>query len=475
MSKKNAARRAVAYSRYSRLAGRDADALITLDQQDDTIDDVAAGAGTKIVARFSDESKSGGTLNREGFQNALAMIERGDADTIIVSRLSRFARSVPDTLATLERIHAAGGSLIAGDLNVDNRTASGRLMLTLLAAFAEFERELKREDWLVATTKALDKGVKIGRAPVGYVKQKREKLVVDDARADLVRECFELRAAKRPWREVREHWHARTNEWRAIPSLASMIRNRTYLGELHYGDRIVEDAHEPIVDLDTFERAQGDVEHRHLRGPRGEGSLLAGIVYCGSCGRRMTTGKGGAKRKSDGVQRAIYVCQRRQGKGTGTCDRPVTIGRDKLDEYVETRFLEWAGGITAETDTSDDDAKIVALDERESRLEDRRARTSAKLADLDVDESTIIDALAALDAELAATRAERDEFVAHRKVAGVRSSVRGDWPEFDVQARRRLISSGVERIVVVPATTPDGKVDRHAAIESRVSIEWRRD
>lgn len=477
--------RAVLYGRYSRLGTRDRASLITLDQQFDEATKIAKAKGSKVVAREQDENRSGGSMNREGLQRALAMIDSGEADTLIVSRLSRLARSVPDTFSILERVAEANGRVIAGDLDIDTSTPHGRLMLTLFAAFVEFERELKRSDFAEATSRSLDNGVKIGRAPVGYVKETRSRLVpVAEATDEQVKKAktrreygdavvavFEMRAARKPWREVRDRWHEITGEWKAIPTLVSIVSNRTYVGELVYGDRVEVDVHPALVDRETFDAAQTEPGDAKLRAPRGEGSLLAGVVYCGTCGRRMTSGRSGG---GNGGQ-PVYVCQRRQGKGNGTCAAPVSIARERLDAYVVERLLDWAGDVADETTTSPDDEAIRDLDERERRLEDRRAAVSSKLADLDVEVETIADALAVIDAELVAVRDERAEYVAHRKVAGVRSTIREDWPTFDQQQRRLLISGGIDRIVVSSTRGPDGKVNRHAPVEDRVSIVWRRD
>ena len=459
--------RALLYGRYSRLGTRDRAALITLDQQFDEGEAIAKRHGLPIVARYQDENRSGATLNRPGFESAMRAMEAGEADTMIVSRLSRFARSVPHTFDALERIADANGRLIAGDLDIDTSTPTGKLILTVMAAFVEFERELKRADFAEATSRSLDNGVKIGRAPVGYLKETRSRLVKDDALAPVVKECFAMRARRAPWREVREYWHSKTGDWKSIPSLASMIRNRTYLGELVYGDRVEVDVHEAIVDRDTFNAAQTTDEEK-LRAPRGEGSLLAGVVYCASCGRRMTPGGSGGH----GV--GIYACQNRRGQGDGEkCPAPVTIGREKLDAYVTEQLLAWAGSATVET--SDDDVEIERLSDVESKLVDRREAISSKLTDLDVDVDTIASALAKIDDELAAVRDERAAFLATKLVAGVRSTIRDDWNEFDMQERRHLISGGVERIVVSSTRDANGRVNRRAPIESRVAIEWRVD
>ena len=113
---------------------------------------------TKIFA----EKKSGARSDRPKLMRLLSVVDLGD--TIIVTRLDRLARSSLDLLHTVDRISKAGASFRSiADAWCDTTTPHGKLILTVLAGLAEFERSLiiARTSAGRATAKA--NGTKFGR------------------------------------------------------------------------------------------------------------------------------------------------------------------------------------------------------------------------------------------------------------------------------------------------------------------------
>src|SRR5262245_11060251 len=168
-------KRAIAYLRVSKVHGRDAtDSYLTLELQRKECDQVAHRHGLTIVAYISDEDISGKNLDRPGIEEAFAMVDRGEAEVIIVAKLSRFARSVIETHEGLKRLRGPDaekgrGRLIAGDLDVDTTTPYGKAMLTMVAMIAELIRDLAIEQWEEVVESAVKRGIKIGPPPIGYV------------------------------------------------------------------------------------------------------------------------------------------------------------------------------------------------------------------------------------------------------------------------------------------------------------------
>jgi DNA invertase Pin-like site-specific DNA recombinase len=79
---------------------------------------------------------------RQGLQEALARLERGDADALIVAKLDRLTRSLLDFASIIERAEREGWLLIVVDQGFDLSTPHGRAMAGMLAVFAQFEREM---------------------------------------------------------------------------------------------------------------------------------------------------------------------------------------------------------------------------------------------------------------------------------------------------------------------------------------------
>jgi len=130
----------------------------------------AAGAGT--IYR---EKVSGARADRP--QLAKLMVALKPGDVLIVTKLDRLGRSTRELLDLIERIGKAGASFRSlGDPLWDTSSSQGRLLSTLLAAIAEFERDLIRERTGEGRKRAMADGVRFGRKPKLSEYQRKEAL-----------------------------------------------------------------------------------------------------------------------------------------------------------------------------------------------------------------------------------------------------------------------------------------------------------
>lgn len=112
--------------------------------------------------RISAENASGTTTNgRTALATLLGFLAAGDV--VVVTRLDRLARSLADLLAIVTTINGKGAALRVLEQPVDTARAEGRLFLSLLGAFAEFETDLRRERQREGIEAAKAKGVYKGR------------------------------------------------------------------------------------------------------------------------------------------------------------------------------------------------------------------------------------------------------------------------------------------------------------------------
>lgn len=111
------------------------------------------------IERWFTEKVSGKNANRPELQNMLDYVREGD--TVYVHDFSRLARSTKDLLDIVERLNAKGVHLVSNKENVDSSTPTGKLMLTMIGAIAEFERcnMLERQREGIAIKKAQDKNL----------------------------------------------------------------------------------------------------------------------------------------------------------------------------------------------------------------------------------------------------------------------------------------------------------------------------
>jgi DNA invertase Pin-like site-specific DNA recombinase len=125
----------------------------------------AARAGYDVVGVFR-ETASGLKADRTERRKVLALAQRREIEAVLVTELSRWGRSTTDLLHTLRELEARRVSLVAlNGMTFDLSTPHGRMMATVLAGIAEFERELVQERIRSGIAAAKARGKRLGRQP----------------------------------------------------------------------------------------------------------------------------------------------------------------------------------------------------------------------------------------------------------------------------------------------------------------------
>jgi len=125
----------------------------------------ARRAGYEVVEVFK-EVGSGARLDRIERRKVMGLAQRREIDAVLVSELSRWGRSTLDLLHTLKQLEAWRVSVIAmNGLAFDLATPHGRMLATIIAGIAEFERELIQERVRSGLAAAKARGKRLGRQP----------------------------------------------------------------------------------------------------------------------------------------------------------------------------------------------------------------------------------------------------------------------------------------------------------------------
>lgn len=121
---------------------------------------LAAGCEEKDI--FQEHASA--VKQRDGLEKALAFVREGD--TLIVTKLDRLARSVPDLYRIVDILKEKKVHLQILSLGMDTSTPAGKAMLAMMGAFAEFEREIMLERQKEGIEKAKQDGKYKGRKPL---------------------------------------------------------------------------------------------------------------------------------------------------------------------------------------------------------------------------------------------------------------------------------------------------------------------
>ena len=149
------------------------------DRQERDLRAFAKRAGFEIVAVFK-ETASGAKNDRAERNKVMALARARKIDAILVTELSRWGRRTQDLVQTLDDLHGWKVSVLAQTgLSYDLGTASGKLMRTIMAGLADFERDLIRERVKSGLQAAKARGVVLGRKEGQRPSDKKAKKVLD--------------------------------------------------------------------------------------------------------------------------------------------------------------------------------------------------------------------------------------------------------------------------------------------------------
>ena len=349
----------------------------SLDAQKSRMKAYADFNGFEIVGEYEDAGKSGKSIEgRIAFNQMLEDIKCGkdDISFVMVFKLSRFGRNAADVLSTLQIMQDFGVNLICVEDGIDSSKDAGKLMISVLSAVAEIERENIRVQTMEGRIQKAREGKwNGGFAPYGY-KLVDGKLEINEEEAKAIRIIYEqyvntdmgANGISKYLETHGIHKIARQNGKNPLFDAAlirKILKNPVYCGKIAYGRRrtekihgtrndyrlveqdnyiLVDGLHEAIIPEDLWEKAQVKLisqakKYEHVnRGKNEHIHLLSGIVKCPVCGVGMYGNKS-IKHKKDGTKYKdffYYGCKHRNMTRGHKCDYKKQVNEELLDNAV---------------------------------------------------------------------------------------------------------------------------------------------
>src|SRR5579872_3906761 len=156
----------IGYVRVS--TDRQADRGVSLEAQNEKIRAMAVVHGAELIDIIVDGGESAKSLNRPGVERLLGLVDRRAIDAVIVAKLDRLTRSVKDLCELLERFERRGVALVSVAESLDTGSAAGRLVLNIMAAVSQWEREAIGERTRDAMRHKRSNGQRVGNIAFGY-------------------------------------------------------------------------------------------------------------------------------------------------------------------------------------------------------------------------------------------------------------------------------------------------------------------
>lgn len=390
---------------------------------------------------------------RAELRRLLAAVRPGDV--VIVCTVDRWSRDIVHAVESVRALVRRGVGWISIREAIDASTPHGDSTLGILSWVADQERRRIRERTVVRRRALRDGGAYVeGLPPYGYRRgnraagEPRNVLRIVPERADLVREVYRRSIAGASIVEIVEWLQVdHGDEGRAwdAKTVGRMLRSRVYLGEVTTSRGAWVPAHEAIVDLATWQRAQDGLDARRLGGPRATTTarttswLLRGLATCAACGARM--------RAAYGATRDYYGC-------AAACGARL-VRQDVADAATAALVVARLEQLAAELARDPGPAPERRDDGQRARLAARRTRTLDLYADGAIDAEELRGRLATIDRDLGRLAVAADDAARAAAVhdadarAGALARV-GEiaraWRHLDPAERRevvRLLASGV--------------------------------
>jgi site-specific DNA recombinase len=436
--------RAVGIVRVSHVGGRSGE--FSPEDQEKRIRDWCKREGFRVLELIRELDVSGGTSlkRRHGLRNAVELVEAGRADVIVCAYFDRLVRSLDVQLEVVKRVEQAGGKIIAIDVgHVTNGTAAQRLSSSMIGAVAEYHRGVSAERTVDAKARAVDSGIApFPNIPHGYRRGEDKRTELDPETFSIVAECFRRRAKGATIREVREHLRAHVIDL-SYHGVQALLGSRFYLGELHFGALVNLEAHPPLIDAETWKRAQ---KQRVPRGRRPKSERLLArleVLRCATCGARMVIGSTDQR----GKRYWMYRCP-----PVGDCPQRVTISADLVEQVVEDEVRRLLKGMRGKA-TTKSGAKEAANEYERLQAELESATRVALGAGIEGEAATI-ERLSELK-QARDDALERLEELQDIDAAAFGVDADADWNLLSLEERRALIRAVVVRVLVKPGRGPD--------------------
>jgi len=158
--------KAIGYVRVS--TDRQAEQGVSLEAQEAKIRAMATVQGAELFEVIVDGGESAKNLNRPGLQRLLALVDSGKVEAVIIAKLDRLTRSVKDLCSLLELFEKRGVALISVAESLDTASAAGRLVITIMAAVSQWEREAIGERTPDALRHKRTSGERVGNIRFGF-------------------------------------------------------------------------------------------------------------------------------------------------------------------------------------------------------------------------------------------------------------------------------------------------------------------
>lgn len=318
----------------------------------------------EFVEVFSDRGITGTKENREGFQAMLTACREGKVDIVLAKSITRFARNTVILLETVRELKKLGIDIHFEEEHIETLSSKGELMISILAARAQEESRSASENQLWRIKKSYEKGIPVTGNCLGY-RMVDHQFLIDEEEEQIVLRIFSMYLSGKGFTSIANTLSSEgiktptgLDRWSA-KSVRGILMNEKYCGDLvlqkkynldYLSKKTVEnkgekpkyhvtDAHDPIINRETFVATQKEIARRDKAyGPKKprEHYIFSGLIRCSKCHNLFVHIISARHTK---YEKANWICGRAREYGKSVCPStwriPENILMQKTCEVLE--------------------------------------------------------------------------------------------------------------------------------------------
>ncbi len=446
---KTISRKAAIYIRVSTDA--QAEEGYSIDAQKEQLAAYCISKGIKNYEFYIDGGWSGSNIKRPEIQRLIKEAKEHKISHCIVFKLDRLSRSQKDTLYLIEDIFIPNDvSFVSINETLDTSTPMGKLMIGILSAFAQLERENIRLRTRMGMKERVKAGYWMGggRTPFGYDYDKNLKILVPNEDAEKVRQIYKLYLDGYSCQHIANLLGLKYDRL----AVQILMRKSNY-GVIEYNGEEYQGLHEPLITKETYDLAMAEMAKRSVAYTSQSNYLLTGLLYCGKCGAKMRYQKWDRKTK-----RAKLICYSQQSSRPylikdPNCTQPKIWG-DEVENAVLNLLFKLKERPNIEKQEQPFEKSALEILEKQ-KLETERKIKKLYLLYAESDNELLLETineqkrrLTSIMAQISVESENKITLISKDNITDIVNNLQDLWGKSSFQQKRNIIKLLVDKIII---------------------------
>ena len=423
----------------------------SIDAQKEQLSAYCISKGIKKYEFYIDGGWSGSNIDRPEMQRLIKDVNNDKISHVIVYKLDRLSRSQKDTLYLIEDVfNTHDVTFVSMSETMDTSTPMGRLMLGILSAFAQLERENIRLRTRMGMKERVKSGLWMGggRIPFGYDYDKENGILVPNKDAEKVKQVYKLYIEGKSPQEIANLLGLKYDKL----AIQILTRKSNY-GIIEYNGEEYQGKHEPIISKETYDLAMKCMLDRSQVRVNTSEYLLTGLIYCGKCGAKMRYQKWGNK----GSKLVCYSQQKSKPYLVKDPDcNQEKIWCDEVEDLVIKSMFEFAKNYKpSKTESIVPDNALSLLYRQQDELNKKIKKLYNIYAETEDNDDVLVSTIQELQKQLKNVNRQIEIetknsiiFSRRKEKTEILSSINEVWNDLDIKQKKNILRKLVNKITI---------------------------